>query len=49
MKSQNPTLKKIGYWCLGLTVFSIILTLWAGLGFINSMQQQFNQYSNLGI
>lgn len=49
LRTDNTKLRIIGWVAAGLTVVSIILTVWVTLGFLQSLQQQLNSYSNLGL
>lgn len=46
---KDEKFRKVGLIAAVLTVISIILTIWFFIGFMNSVQQQLNQYQNLGL
>lgn len=53
LRSNSPQLRRIAFIAAGLTVISIIITLWISVGLFNSVNQQvqtqLNGYQNLGI
>jgi hypothetical protein len=48
MKKDNLLLRRVGIIALVLTVLSVLLTIWWGVGFYNSLQQQLKNYQSLG-
>lgn len=49
LRTGNSQQKRIGLIAAGLTVISIILTLWATMGFFSGLQSQMSSYTNLGL
>lgn len=49
LRGTNPQAKRIGWMALILTIVGILLTIWATAGFLSSVQNQMNSYSNLGL
>src|SRR5689334_3790930 len=49
LRLGTPQQKRIGWIALGLTILGILLTIWATAGFLSSVQNQMNSYSNLGL
>lgn len=47
--SSSTQKKWIGIVAGVITIASLLLTIWATMGFFNSVQQQLNNYSNLGL
>lgn len=49
LKSIHAATRRIGVIIIILTILSLILSLWVGIGFINTFKQQLNGYSNIGL
>lgn len=45
--SGNAQLRRLGFITGAITIFSLVFSLWAFMGFWNSLQQQISTYSNL--
>ncbi len=48
-RSGTPQIKRIGIIALVLTVLSIILTVWTTMAFLSALQQQYSNYTNVGL
>lgn len=49
LKSASPQQKKVAWIIIGLTVISLLISIWIIGGFFQGLQQQFSDYSSVGL